>query len=205
MRSLPTRERGLKFIFCGRKLEIALVAPHAGAWIEIPSGCLASPFSTSLPTRERGLKCIKSQTIIESRTSLPTRERGLKYLYHCLTSGIKQSLPTRERGLKSQSASPTAPRAMSLPTRERGLKYDDMEIYCGGGIVAPHAGADKAQTMGASVSNGCALVLRGIVWSLRFGNRYVRRNGNIVHHFSQLFFLQAAIDAAAQQGIQHAA
>ena len=33
--SLPTRERGLKFIFCGRKLEIALVAPHAGAWIEI--------------------------------------------------------------------------------------------------------------------------------------------------------------------------
>ena len=76
--SLPTRERGLKYCvyvllrpLCNTRERglkslsviivpfIVLVAPHAGAWIEIiatPSVCLNG--WTSLPTRERGLKCI---------------------------------------------------------------------------------------------------------------------------------------------------
>ena len=35
MRSLPSRERGLKFPMIERKLLKLIVAPFAGAWIEI--------------------------------------------------------------------------------------------------------------------------------------------------------------------------
>ena len=55
--SLPTRERGLKYLCCatlGRQ-------------------------SASLPTRERGLKSQIYYRGNQHEMSLPTRERGLKY------------------------------------------------------------------------------------------------------------------------------
>ena len=55
--SLPMRERGLKSFDDWWWLEGLGVAPHAGAWIEIPmrrSCAAAGP--ASLPMRERGLK-----------------------------------------------------------------------------------------------------------------------------------------------------
>ncbi|SPF49127.1 hypothetical protein SBF1_4320007 [Candidatus Desulfosporosinus infrequens] len=56
--SLPTRERGLKFNLPLPQLERNLVAPYAGAWIEIVSDQeKVCPLNRSLPTRERGLKC----------------------------------------------------------------------------------------------------------------------------------------------------
>ena len=38
--SLPSRERGLKFVFSGIIPTIETVAPLAGAWIEIISGMM---------------------------------------------------------------------------------------------------------------------------------------------------------------------
>ena len=35
LRSLPSRERGLKFIYKQQEEQLAAVAPFAGAWIEI--------------------------------------------------------------------------------------------------------------------------------------------------------------------------
>src|SRR5438067_1036826 len=56
IRSLPTRERGLKPRPAALGAERDVVAPHAGAWIET-SGCASPPRRwRSLPTRERGLK-----------------------------------------------------------------------------------------------------------------------------------------------------
>ena len=55
--SLPTRERGLKYVLH--------VGSASGQW--------------SLPTRERGLKSLGIMRDAAAGESLPTRERGLKY------------------------------------------------------------------------------------------------------------------------------
>ena len=55
-RSLPSRERGLKSESPEKAPTIWLVAPFAGAWIEIGREARLSIASMSLPSRERGLK-----------------------------------------------------------------------------------------------------------------------------------------------------
>ena len=78
------------------------VAPYAGAWIEM--SCVLAHFSLSgpsLPTRERGLKSDECKNFILGYMSLPTRERGLKLLEKPqLCQCLRKSLPTRGRGLK---------------------------------------------------------------------------------------------------------
>ena len=54
-RSLPSRERGLKFRD-GRTSLVTQVAPLAGAWIEILQASKFGSSNSSLPSRERGLK-----------------------------------------------------------------------------------------------------------------------------------------------------
>ena len=56
-----------------------MVAPLAGAWIEISCMIRSHVWTMSLPSRERGLKFIPSLRILNSRLSLPSRERGLKF------------------------------------------------------------------------------------------------------------------------------
>ena len=56
--SLPMRGRGLKCCKQHIMASCHIVAPHAGAWIEIsPNSFLLGKFQ-SLPMRGRGLKCI---------------------------------------------------------------------------------------------------------------------------------------------------
>ena len=54
--SLPSRERGLKFEKDLKRFEKKVVAPFAGAWIEIYTPSFAPIIKPSLPSRERGLK-----------------------------------------------------------------------------------------------------------------------------------------------------
>ena len=77
-RSLPSRERGLKFVEARFKVTVDFVAPLAGAWIEIlkrqnvSTKRLVAPFAGAwieITLRFRPLKV---------GTSLPSRERGLK-------------------------------------------------------------------------------------------------------------------------------
>ena len=80
IRSLPTRERGLKLCIHALQWYRGVVAPHAGAWIETLI-ILSMQFKEgSLPTRERGLKLFFADSHLVHRWSLPTRERGLKHL-----------------------------------------------------------------------------------------------------------------------------
>ena len=79
--SLPMRERGLKWQKWWYKREHELVAPHAGAWIEML--LFVSSFTTilvSLPMRERGLKYAEYPMVLSYARSLPMRERGLKFI-----------------------------------------------------------------------------------------------------------------------------
>ena len=55
-----------------------MVAPLAGAWIEIENIPSYSFNLTSLPSRERGLKLERCSEIAGITLSLPSRERGLK-------------------------------------------------------------------------------------------------------------------------------
>ena len=77
-RSLPARERGLKLIGWCRICGSRIVAPCAGAWIEIGEPAKYYNPQLSLPARERGLKCLLLRSLRRSPKSLPARERGLK-------------------------------------------------------------------------------------------------------------------------------
>ena len=57
--SLPLRERGLKFLHCCADIMPILVAPLAGAWIEIAKDVYEGKEEMSLPLRERGLKSVR--------------------------------------------------------------------------------------------------------------------------------------------------
>ena len=77
--SLPSRERGLKLGELLVNTRLATVAPLAGAWIEIlPDTDMEMIRPESLPSRERGLKFLRHCTSLVHRSSLPSRERGLK-------------------------------------------------------------------------------------------------------------------------------
>ena len=78
----------------------SIVAPFAGAWIEIAVPLLLMAVFASLPLRERGLKYNKPQLSDSDIMSLPLRERGLKYNKERYDAGKRLSLPLRERGLK---------------------------------------------------------------------------------------------------------
>ena len=101
VRSLPSRERGLKFVMSHDLIERLKVAPLAGARIEIVSHNRAGKgASSSLPSRERGLKFRRYTGLFRSSASLPSRERGLKYCTGYRGTRSRWSLPSRERGLK---------------------------------------------------------------------------------------------------------
>ena len=57
--SLPSRERGLKLRLLKRLKQKNIVAPFAGARIEIAALICGKELTMSLPSRERGLKLIQ--------------------------------------------------------------------------------------------------------------------------------------------------
>ena len=139
--SLPSRERGLKYL-------LALYARHR---------------RVSLPSRERGLKFFPPALAGARRGSLPSRERGLKFFCGMNTAPAEHvapfagawieislldkaplanaSLPSRERGLKFIGVSYIDDVAVSLPSRERGLKFDEQTGFLGVLDVALFAGS----------------------------------------------------------------
>ena len=79
----------------------ALVAPHAGAWIEIKLHEMMGHVAMSLPMRERGLKSrLDGWNVIAVRVAphagawIEIRRETRCRMYHAM------SLPMRERGLK---------------------------------------------------------------------------------------------------------
>jgi len=71
-----------------------MVAPRAGAWIEIVKFAFNLAELKSLPVRERGLKSLCLWILFRQSKSLPVRERGLK-LPCQLLSNIRLSVAPR--------------------------------------------------------------------------------------------------------------
>ena len=78
-----------------------MVAPFAGAWIEITMQIFPSSLSRVAPFAGAWIE-ICTQTWHNNRLflSLPSRERGLKYMVNTAELRGVMSLPSRERGLK---------------------------------------------------------------------------------------------------------
>ena len=78
--SLPTRERGLKWQIAVITQKGGLVAPYAGAWIEI--AWVREQFKDSKVAPYAGAWIeidADFDKLVKVLSSLPTRERGLKY------------------------------------------------------------------------------------------------------------------------------
>ena len=124
-----------RLVFCW------IVAPFAGAWIEILLLCPSSGSFVVAPFAGAWIEIYICLFPDCHATSLPSRERGLKsvsYPYYMLSV---VSLPSRERGLKFQPYGEPVTDCRSLPSRERGLKLFVDATHEGLGFVAPFAGA----------------------------------------------------------------
>ena len=76
--SLPSRERGLKYqCFCRLQLD-QIVAPLAGAWIEMRNPSLAGMRTGVAPLAGAWIEIHKQILVRAGYLSLPSRERGLK-------------------------------------------------------------------------------------------------------------------------------
>ena len=87
-KSLPVRERGLKYFVTNEYKQNYIVAPGEGAWIEISNFinvCLAVWVA---PGEGAWIEMILNfQTWPAPLPSLPVRERGLKYFIQIVFSG----------------------------------------------------------------------------------------------------------------------
>ena len=98
---------------------LVLVAPLAGARIEIYGGCCHSP----------------------SKLSLPSRERGLKYYLYDTLQNFEKVAPLAGARIEIRCCQSRNTPYQSLPSRERGLKYSTYQKQHIFYIVAPLAGA----------------------------------------------------------------
>ena len=81
MQSLPSRERGLKWSCSQHVKGQGLVAPLAGAWIEISPALYTSTAANVAPLAGAWIEIVTWSTPVLSGVSLPSRERGLKFLH----------------------------------------------------------------------------------------------------------------------------
>ena len=80
--SLPSRERGLKSGCLQGTLERSIVAPLAGAWIEIPLLSCGGIYIWVAPLAGAWIEIATAGALsMGGGLSLPSRERGLKYNY----------------------------------------------------------------------------------------------------------------------------
>ena len=98
--SLPSRERGLKFV------------KYVKLWYH----------HMSLPSRERGLKFVKYVKLWYHHRSLPSRERGLKYISIYINSNTETVAPLAGARIEIKNHHNPYNQTVSLPSRERGLK-----------------------------------------------------------------------------------
>ena len=102
LESHPVRVRGLKSEPPAPDQVGDLVAPRAGAWIEITRGLAVVHIRLrSHPVRVRGLKYQPANPSIRgARASHPVRVRGLKLYSYSQADRLHRSHPVRVRGLK---------------------------------------------------------------------------------------------------------
>ena len=120
---------------------MSLVAPFAGAWIEINVVRFTRHHTAVAPFAGAWIEIYPLYRSTLCTSSLRSPERGLKFLLVSTFCDSTKSLRSPERGLKFTGIGDNAALMVSLRSPERGLKYDravkDIEEIS----VAPFAGA----------------------------------------------------------------
>src|SRR5699024_7197108 len=126
----------LQKIFC-----IQLVAPRAGAWIEIDRRVRIYNKALVAPRAGAWIEIFPLFAAAPLRRVAPRAGAWIEIFLRGLRSyGRRSSLPVRERGLKCRSpGAPWAVRFRSLPVRERGLKWQQVHPHRRRRCVAPRA------------------------------------------------------------------
>ena len=140
--SHPTGVRGLKLIFPRPRHASSIVAPHWGAWIEMPTGPNTGHQKPSHPTGVRGLK-LSACIFIGVRCDVAPHWGAwieIRPSAH-LRTPAGGSHPTGVRGLKCARRYVWWVQRKSHPTGVRGLKYLKAATDSTLGGVAPHWGA----------------------------------------------------------------
>ena len=148
LRSLPSRERGLKLQKANWLGDFAPVAPLAGAWIEISSSPINPADTAVAPLAGAWIEILRHEIpLVSHPPSLPSRERGLKSGSHggfirghgvAPLAGAWIEIRHSSAPFLRSSVAPLAGAWIeiftkrgrirlfqSLPSRERGLKLTD--------------------------------------------------------------------------------
>ena len=101
---------------------VSLVAPLAGAWIEMLKGIdLIKSFEVA-PLAGAWIEILRKARKTNRRRVAPLAGAWIEIQYLDLKLFLPLSLPSRERGLKLANAINLNNDILSLPSRERGLK-----------------------------------------------------------------------------------
>ena len=101
-----------------------LVAPSAGAWIEITTSAVPLAALAVAPSAGAWIEILLIYIIfLLRRWSLPPRERGLKLLFPESLFQSLQVAPSAGAWIEITMGNRLNQHVLSLPPRERGLKY----------------------------------------------------------------------------------
>ncbi len=99
--SLPSRERGLKYVLANNIFTSLLVAPLAGAWIEIqPPRSAVAPAGVA-PLAGAWIEIWLNAGALSLLIVAPLAGAWIEIVSHMMIHIVLRSLPSRERGLKS--------------------------------------------------------------------------------------------------------
>ena len=120
--SLPSRERGLKLNIIQHVFVAVIVAPLAGAWIEIDIKEWIARREGVAPLAGAWIEIVNTASVMALSESLPSRERGLKSFVICSPEGRTKVAPLAGAWIEITSRIRLIAPPWSLPSRERGLK-----------------------------------------------------------------------------------
>ena len=142
LRSLPSRERGLKYPIRSNNVGVVIVAPFAGAWIEMaanvyqPEAKPVAPFAGAWIE----ISAWRSLAAMSSRVA-PFAGAWIEMPLLLRHRQHTRSLPSRERGLKSQNAKAQPLKAAVAPFAGAWIEIVTLLTGYNFKIVAPFAGA----------------------------------------------------------------
>ena len=99
-RSLPSRERGLKFKVVVSALKSVNVAPFTGAWIEISVACPIGLACRVAPFTGAWIEIDAREAKTAATQVAPFTGAWIEIVTFCSAHPSGSSLPSRERGLK---------------------------------------------------------------------------------------------------------
>ena len=128
LQSLPSRERGLKSVFPLNCMSYKIVAPLAGAWIEILSCLYYITYYYVAPLAGAWIEIIEQISRITGYNVAPLAGAWIEILFRDPQDCKSHVAPLAGAWIEINPAHESTPMsAMSLPSRERGLKY--VEIF----------------------------------------------------------------------------